>query len=114
MYGRPLRRSAPPGSTAASIRLGREQLSESPGGTMKPANDAIDEAALKVSVLKAEILGLRQRLAEVQANREALRREMDDLRRDRDHWRNLAKSAEASKEATRTWFCGRVSPRASG
>ncbi|MGC2784688.1 MAG: hypothetical protein WA397_12830 [Roseiarcus sp.] len=77
---------------------------------MKPANDATDEAALKVPSLKAEILGLRQRLAEVQANREGLRQEIDDLRRDRDHWQNRAKSAEAGKEGVRTWFCGRVSP----
>jgi FtsZ-binding cell division protein ZapB len=76
---------------------------------MKPANDATDGAALQVPMLKAEIAGLRQRLAEVQANREALRREMDDLRRDRDHWRNLAKSAEAER-AGRTWFCGRAKP----
>ncbi len=113
MSGRLLRRS-PPGSTPASVRQRREQLSESPGGTMKPANDATDEAALKVPVLKAEIVGLRQRLAEVQANREALRREMDDLRRDRDHWQNRAKSAEAEKAGTRAWFCGRVSPSKSG
>ena len=78
---------------------------------MKSANDATDEAALKVSILKTEILGLRQLLAEVQANRENLRQEMDDLRRDRDHWKNRAKSAEGEKEATRTWFCGRVSSK---
>jgi FtsZ-binding cell division protein ZapB len=77
---------------------------------MKPASDATDEAALKVPTLQAEILGLRQRLAEVQANREDLRQEMDDLRRDRDHWQKLAKSAEPEKERARTWFCGRVSP----
>lgn len=77
---------------------------------MKPAKNATDEAALKVPMLEAEIRSLRQELAEVQAKREHLRREMDDLRRDRDHWQNLAKSAAAEKEATRTWFCGRVSP----
>jgi FtsZ-binding cell division protein ZapB len=77
---------------------------------MKPANETTDEAALKVPILKAEILGLRQRLAEVHANREDLRQKMDDLRRDRDHWQNRAKSAEAEKEGARTWFCGRVSP----
>ena len=81
---------------------------------MKPANDATDEAALKVPILTAEILGLRQRLAEVQAKREDLRQEMDDLRRDRDYWRNLAKSAEAERAGTRTWFCGRVSPGKQG
>jgi septal ring factor EnvC (AmiA/AmiB activator) len=105
MHGRPLRRSAPPGSPPAFIWRRREQVSQSPGGTMKPANDATDEAALK-----AEILGLRQRLAEVQADRENLRREMDDLRRDRDHWRKLAKSAETERAGTRTWFCGRAKP----
>jgi cell division protein FtsB len=78
---------------------------------MKPANEAADEAALKVPILEAEILGLRQRLAKLQANREDLRREIDDLRRDRDHWQNLAKSAEAERARTRTWFCGRASPR---
>ena len=110
MFGRSFRRSAPPGSTPAFIPPRSEQVSESPGGTMKPANDATDEAAVKVPILVAEILALRQRLAELQANREDLRREMDDLRRDRDHWRSLAKSAGAEKEATRTWFCGRASP----
>jgi septal ring factor EnvC (AmiA/AmiB activator) len=108
MHGRPLRRSAPPGSPPAFIRRRSEQVSESPGGTTKPANVATEEAALKVPILEAEIKGLRQRLAEVQANREALRREMDDLRRDCDHWRNLAKSAEAERARTRTWFCGRA------
>jgi FtsZ-binding cell division protein ZapB len=77
---------------------------------MKPASDATEEAALKVPILEAEIAGLRQRLAEVQMHRENLRQEMDDLRRDRDHWQKLAKSAEAEKERARTWFCGRVSP----
>ena len=81
---------------------------------MKPPNDATVEAALNVPTLKAEILDLRQRLAKVQANCEDLRREMDDLRRDRDHWQSLAKSAEAEKEARRTWFCGRASPSKSG
>ena len=109
MYGRPFRRSSPPGPTPASIWQRREPVSENPSGTMKPANEANDEAALEVSILKAEILGLRQQLAEVQAKRENLRQEMDDLRRDRDHWRNLAKSAEAEGAGPRTWFCGRVS-----
>ena len=109
MYRRPLRKSAPPGSPPAFIRRW-EQVSESPSATMKPANDATDETP-QVPMLKAEIVGLRQRLAEVQASREDLRQEMDDLRRDRDHWRNRAKSAEAEKERARTWFCGRASPR---
>jgi FtsZ-binding cell division protein ZapB len=112
MYGRPLRRSPPPGSPPASIRRRWEQVSENPDGTMRPENDATDQAGLNVSTLQAEILGLRQKLADVQANRENLRQEIDDLRRDRDHWQNLAKSAEAEKE--RTWFCGRASPRESG
>jgi hypothetical protein len=109
MFGRPLRRSAPPGSTTAPIRHGRAQVSEGPDKNAKPAKDATEEAALKVPTLEAEIEGLRQKLAEVQANGERLRREIDVLRRDRDHWQNRAKSVEAAKEATRTWFCGRAS-----
>jgi hypothetical protein len=109
MHGRPLRRSAPPGSSPAFIRRRWEQVYESPAGATKAANGATDEAALKVPTLEAEIKGLRQRLAEVQVNRETLRQEVDDLRRERDHWQNLAKSAEAEK-AGRTWFCGRAKP----
>jgi hypothetical protein len=60
-------------------------------------------------MLEAEILGLRQKLAELQTNREGVRREMDDLRRDRDHWQKLAKPGDHEKAGTRTWFCGRVS-----
>jgi hypothetical protein len=77
---------------------------------LKPARDATDEAALKVPVLEAEILTLRQLLAEARASREHLREEMDDLRRDRDHWQSLANSAGAEGAGMRTWFCGRASP----
>jgi FtsZ-binding cell division protein ZapB len=113
MFARPLRRPAPPGSTPAAIQRRSAQVSESLGGTANPAKDTT-EAALKVPSLEAEILVLRQRLTQVQANRESLRQEMDVLRRDRDHWQNLAKSAEAERAATRAWFCGRASPRHSG
>ena len=114
MFARPLRRSAPPGSTPAAIQRRSAQVSESLGGTANPSKDATDDATLKVTVLETEIKGLRQRLAQAQASRENLRREMDDLRRDRDHWQNLAKSAEAERAATRAWFCGSASPRHSG
>jgi phage shock protein A len=64
-------------------------------------------------MLEAEVQELRQNLAEVKANRDALRKETDDLRRDRDHWRKLAERGEAEKAGSgqRTWFCGRVSSR---
>jgi hypothetical protein len=47
----------------------------------------------------------------VKANRDALRKEMDDLRRDRDHWRKLAEPGEPKLEGAgqKTWFCGRAS-----
>ena len=77
---------------------------------MNPANDAADGSAMSVPILESELKALRQLLAEVHANRETLQREIDDLRRDRDHWRNLAKSAEADKAAPRAWFCGRAVP----
>jgi hypothetical protein len=62
-------------------------------------------------MLEAEALGLRQNLAEVTANRDELRKEMDDLRRDRDHWGKLAERGEPklAAAAQKTWFCGRAS-----
>lgn len=83
-------------------------ISGNGGAAMNPARDAADGLA-KVPILEAEIKGLRQLLTEVQANRDSLRRQIDDLRRDRDHWQALAKSAEIEKATPRTWFCGRVS-----
>jgi hypothetical protein len=78
---------------------------------MEPTRDAADELALKLPILEAEVLGLRQLLAEVRADRDKLWRETDDLRRDRDHWQKLAEQAEPtlSGAARRTWFCGRAS-----
>ena len=73
-----------------------------------------DELTLTLPMLEAEVLGLRQNLAEVTANRDALRKEIDDLRRDRDHWRKLAEPSDPKLEGARkkTWFCGRASPGA--
>ena len=76
---------------------------------MKPATDAADESASKVSILEAEVLGLRQLLAELRAKSEDVRRETDDLRRDRDHSQNVAKSSGVEKVETLAWFCGRAS-----
>jgi hypothetical protein len=45
--------------------------------------DARDEPALKLPMLEAEVVELRQSLADATANRDELRQEMDDLRRDR-------------------------------
>ena len=112
MYGRPGRRSIRPESPPASIHGRWTQVSGRRDGTTKPAEDAADESAPEVSLLEAEILDLRQRLAQMRAKSEDLRQEMDDLRRDRDHWQNLAKSAGTEKVETRTWFCGRASPGA--
>ena len=71
-----------------------------------------DELTLTLPMLEAEVLGLRQNLAEVTANRDALRKEIDDLRRDRDHWQKLAEQGGAtlSGAGPRVWFCGRASP----
>ena len=70
-----------------------------------------DERALELSILEAEVLGLRQNLAEVKASRDELRKEVEDLRRDRDHWRKLAEPNEPklSGGGSKTWFCGRAS-----
>jgi FtsZ-binding cell division protein ZapB len=109
MQPRPIR-PAPPESAPTPIRRSWGEASGNGGGT-NPPRDAAGELAVKVPILEAEIKGLRQLLAEVQANRETLRREIDALRRDRDHWQNLAKSAEAEKAEPRAWFCGRALPR---
>jgi phage shock protein A len=79
---------------------------------MKSARDGGEDLALKLPMLEAEVMGLRQLLAEVKANRDELRQEVDDLRRDRDHWQKRAEQAEPtlSGAARRTWFCGRASP----
>ncbi len=75
------------------------------------SRDVIDELTFKLPMLEAEALGLRRRLAEVTADRDAMRKEIDDLRRDRDHWRKLAEQSGSKPTDTRqkTWFCGRVS-----
>lgn len=109
MHARAVRRSEPSESASASVQRRWTDVPGSGGATMNTARDAADESA-QVSTLEAEIKGLRQLLAEVQANRDSLRRQIDDLRRDRDHWQALAKSAEREKAAPRAWFCGRVSP----
>jgi hypothetical protein len=78
---------------------------------VESASDGSAEPTLKLSMLEAEVLGLRQNLAEVTARRDALRKEVDDLRRDRDHWRKLAEPDEPKLEGAgqKTWFCGRAS-----
>ena len=79
--------------------------------TAESTSDSQDEHTLNLSLLETEVLGLRQNLAEVKANRDALRKETDDLRRDRDHWRKLAERGEPKLEraAPKTWFCGKAS-----
>jgi hypothetical protein len=106
IYSLRQQRSARTAATQGSIR-GRP--SSIPGIRDATVESTRDELTLKLPMLEAEVLGLRQNLAEVQANRDALRKEMDDLRRDRDHWRKLAEPGEAEKAGTRAWFCGRAS-----
>jgi FtsZ-binding cell division protein ZapB len=82
---------------------------------MKSMRDAKEELVLKLPILEAEEVGLRQLLTEVKANRERLRQEMDHLRRDRDHWQKLAEQGgpTLSGAGPRVWFCGRASAGAS-
>jgi phage shock protein A len=108
MYGRPLRRSTPPGVTPPVVRRRWAQVRGNRVASIRSAQDAADESTSGVPILEAEIRGLRQLLAEVRATHEGLRQEMNDLRRDRDRWENLAKAAGAEKAGARTWFCGRA------
>jgi hypothetical protein len=82
------------------------------GKPMKPTREGRDELTVERPILEAEVMGLRQLLAEVKASRDELRHEMDDLRRDRDHWQRLAEGAgpTLSGVGRRAWFCGRASP----
>jgi hypothetical protein len=111
MYSLRQRRSARSGSTPAPFGTRGSNIPENRDGQMESTRDAADELAVKLPILEAEVLGLRQLLAEVRADRDKLRQEIDDLRSDRDHWQRLAEQAEPtlSGAARRTWFCGRAS-----
>ena len=113
MYSLRQRRSARSAPAQAPIRSRPSRIPENLGGAMKSTRDATNELGLKLPILEAEVLGLRQLLAEVKANRDDLRQKMDDLRRDRDCWQKLTEQAGptlSGAAARRTWFCGRASP----
>jgi phage shock protein A len=89
-----------------SIRARPSSTANIRDATAEPTTDK----SLQLSILETEVLGLRQTLAEVKASRDALRKEIEDLRRDRDHWRKLAEPNEPkSRGGSKTWFCGRAS-----
>jgi uncharacterized coiled-coil DUF342 family protein len=105
-------RSARPSPAQAAARSRADEFAENRGAATKSAGDRRGEWASERPILEAEVLGLRQLLAEVRANRDELRREMDGLRRDRDHWQKLAEQAgppAPSGAGRRAWFCGRAS-----
>jgi hypothetical protein len=52
--------------------------------------EQMDRSGPSDTTYKTELAVLRAVLAEMKAGRDALRREMDDLRKDRDAWRSLA------------------------
>jgi uncharacterized coiled-coil DUF342 family protein len=95
----------------ASIRSRPSSLTGIRDDAAESTRDARDELTLTLPTLEAEVLKLRQTLAEVTANCDELRQEMDDLRRDRDHWRKLAEHSgpKPSDAGPKTWFCGRAS-----
>jgi hypothetical protein len=93
----------------APIRRRGDNVPDGRDVETKPTAGTADESARKLPILEAEILGLRQLLAEVRANREELRQEIDDLRHDRDRWQKLAEQAGPEGVGRRAWFCGRAS-----
>ena len=109
MNGLQRRRSARPGLTPWPLRRRWSNVAGNRDLKPKPTPGPVADLALNLPILEAEILSLRRLLAEMKANREDLRQEMEDLRRDRDHWQDIAKSAEQEKAGPRTWFCGRAS-----
>ena len=70
-------------ATQASIRSRPITVPGIRDATAESTRDARDEPALKLPMLEAEVVQLRQSLADATANRDELRQEMDDLRRDR-------------------------------
>ena len=115
IYSLRQRRSARSGRTQAPIRSGPSNVPENRGGAGRSTREGSDELSLKLPILEAEVAGLRQLLTEVKANRDRLRQQMDDLRRDRDHWQKLAERGGPTVSAAgpRVWFCGRASAGAS-
>jgi chromosome segregation ATPase len=103
--------SARAGAIQGSIRGRPSSIPGIRDATVESTSDDSVEHTLQLATLEAEVLRLRQILAEVTASRAELRKEMDDLRRDRDHWRKLAEPAKPKLEAAgqKTWFCGRAS-----
>jgi FtsZ-binding cell division protein ZapB len=110
MYSLRHRRAAHSGSMRTPIRHRRDNVPDGRDVKTEPTAATADELALKLPILEAENLGLRQLLAEVRANRDELRQEIDDLRQDRDHWQKLAKQPGPEGMGRRAWFCGRASP----
>jgi hypothetical protein len=109
MYSLRHRRAAHSGSMRAPIRHRGDSAPDGRDVETKPTADTADESALRLPILEAEILGLRQLLAEVRANRDELRQEIDDLRHDRDRWQKLAEQVGPEGVGRRAWFCGRAS-----
>jgi hypothetical protein len=111
IYNLRQQRSARAAATQASMRSRPVTVPGLRDARVESTRDARDEPALKLPMLEAEVLELRQSLADMTANRDELGQEMDDLRRDRDHWRKLAEPSEPKLEEARrkAWFCGRAS-----
>ena len=105
------RRSARFAPRPAPIRSRPSDIPDNRGAATKPIREKRDGLTLELPMLEAEVMGLRQLLAEVKASRDELRQEMDELRRDRDRWQSLAERAgpPPPRAGRRAWFCGRAS-----
>jgi hypothetical protein len=83
----------------------RGQHSGGPGARAS-AGDVTDELALKLTILEAELRGLRQALTEVKANPNEPRQEMGESRRG---GRMAERTGPTPTEVKRrAWFCGRA------
>jgi uncharacterized coiled-coil DUF342 family protein len=111
MYSLRQRRSARSAPAQAPARSRPGEFADNRDGATKSTEDRSDELTRELPILEAEVSGLRQLLAEVRANRDELRQEVDGLRRDRDHWQKLAEQAGSAPlgAGRRAWFCGRAS-----
>ena len=102
MYSLRQRRLARAAPTPEPVRGRPSAVPASPLDDAQSMNETSEDLTLKLPVLEAEILGLRRLLAEVNANREQLRQEAEDLRRDRDHSAKTGGTGRDNRAARRS------------
>jgi hypothetical protein len=73
----------------------------------------MDNLALKLAMLEAEVEELRELLSDMKASEGQRRPERNELRQDRDYWHEQSERPRQTPAGLRqrAWFCGRASSR---